>query len=110
MKKIITLCLFVFALTLCTNNIAAQDITEIRAVSAAQTKVLRNEIKMMTSEQKEQVYETYKVYNTKKAALVTNGTSTTESTKKNKDELFLTMKKILNKEQFDIFQVIFKEN
>ena len=110
MKKIITLCLFVFSLTLFTNTIAAQDITEIRAISAAQTKKLSKDMKMMTSKQKEQVYEAYKTYNTKNASLGEQTNANAESLLKNKDELFLTMKKVLNEEQFGVFQQIFKEN
>jgi methionine-rich copper-binding protein CopC len=110
MKKIITLCLFAFIMILSTNTAAAQDIEAIRTISVKQTKELRSEIKTMTSEQTEQIYEAFKNYNKRKAILDQSTTAETKMNSQNKQQLNTTMKNILTAEQFEVYQGVFEKN
>ena len=110
MKKIITLCLFALIMVLGTNTAAAQDIEAIRTISVKQTKELRSEIKTMTSEQTEQIYEAFKNYNKRKATLDQSATAETKMNSQNKQQLNTTMKNILTAEQFEVYQGIFEKN
>ncbi len=109
MKKIITLCLFAFAMVLSTNTLAAQNIDEIRAISVQQTKQLRNEIKTMTSQQREQIYEVFKNYNKRKATLDQNTTSESKMNAQNKEQLDTNIKKILTTDQYEIYERVFQK-
>jgi hypothetical protein len=110
MKKIITLCLFAFAMVLSTNTSAAQNMDEIRAISVKQTKQLRNEIKTMTSQQREQIYEVFKNYNKIKATLDQNTTTESEMSIKNEEQLNTNLKKILTDEQYEIYDRVFQQD
>ena len=109
MKKIITLCLFAFAMVLSTNTLAAQDIDEVRAISVKQTKQLRNEMKTMTSQQREQIYEVFKNYNKRKATLDQNTATESKMNVQNEEQLNTNMKKILTAEQYEIYERVFQK-
>ena len=66
MKKIITLCLFAFAMVLGTQSVKAQNIIDINAEAAAKTKELKQALKFY-GDLEEKVYHVYQEYGRKKA-------------------------------------------
>lgn len=110
MKKIITICLFAFAMVLNTNTLAAQDTDPVRTASTKQTKKLSSKIKTMSSQQTEQIYEAFKNYNKKKAIIDQSSNSENNLSLQNEERLNIHMKKILTAEQFEIFERMFNKN
>ncbi|NRB83724.1 MAG: hypothetical protein HRU49_08115 [Winogradskyella sp.] len=101
MKKVLTLCLFVFAMFLGTESVAAQNNKlEVNAQASEQTEALRKYIKF-DNQQRDKVYLAVKEYtqatmDLKKAKVVKEGAE-----KKIKDLLDTKMQEILTDEQFE---------
>ena len=101
MKKLLTLCLFVFAMFLGTESAVAQNNKlEVNAQASEKTEALRKYIKF-DNEQRDKVYLAVKEYtqatmDLKKAQVVKEGAE-----KKIKDLLDTKMQEILTDEQFE---------
>jgi len=101
MKKLLTLCLFVFAMFLGTESVVAQNNKlEVNAQASEKTEALRKYIKF-DNEQRDKVYLALKEYtqatmDLKKAQVVKEGAE-----KKIKDLLDTKMQEILTDEQFE---------
>lgn len=101
MKKLLTLCLFVFAMFLGTESVVAQNNKlEVNAQASEKTEALRKYIKF-DNEQRDKVYLAVKEYtqatmDLKKAQVVKEGAE-----KKIKDLLDTKMQEILTDEQFE---------
>ncbi len=105
MKKLITLSLFVFAMILGTHTMVAQNTLEINAEASEKTEALRKQIKFST-EQRDQVYEVYKDFLTKKAKLENSNITDEGAVSKLYTYLDYKMKEILTEEQFEKFKSI----
>lgn len=68
MKKIITLCLFAFAMILGTQSIKAQNIIEVNAVASEKAKELKQVLKL-NNETQDLVYQAYQEYERKKYSI-----------------------------------------
>ena len=68
MKKIITICLFAFAMVLGTQTVAAQSKVEINSIASKKTQELKKAIKF-NSDTEDKVYQTYQMYEQKMANL-----------------------------------------
>ncbi|GAA4244209.1 MULTISPECIES: hypothetical protein [Winogradskyella] len=104
MKKVITLCLFVFALFLGTQTTVAQNSKieinkEINAKAATKTEALRKHIKF-DKEQRNEIYSALKAYEQSKVRISNNPVSEDEKAKIEK-QLNDKIKKILSEEQFE---------
>ncbi|WP_299526334.1 hypothetical protein [Winogradskyella sp.] len=108
MKKIITLCLFVFALFLGTGFMSAQSELEINKEAARQTEALRKVIKLKDN-QMDLVYEVYKAYGKAHASLVNSETVTDKAVEKLKKNFMDKMESVLNEEQFENYKAYIKE-
>jgi len=108
MKKIITLCLFAFALILGTESVTAQNKIEVNNEASIQTENLRKVIKF-DNNQRDLVYDAYKEYGTGHASLVNSKTVTEEAVNKLKKRLMDKMETILNEEQFENYKAYIKE-
>ena len=110
MKKIITLCLFVFTMLLGTESALAQsNKIEVNEKASLQTEALAKLIKF-DNDQKEQVYLalqefTQATLDLKKATVVKD-----DAKGKIKALLDSKMQSILNEEQFERYQIYFEEN
>ncbi len=109
MKKIITLCLLVFALFLGTESVMAQNKLEVNNEASIKTETLRKVLKF-DSEQRDMVYNAYKAYGKAHASLVNSNTVTEEAVDKLKKGLMDRMASILNEEQFENYKTYIKEN
>ncbi|MGB0981446.1 MAG: hypothetical protein ACPGUH_05025 [Winogradskyella sp.] len=103
MKKVITLCFFVFAMVFSTASLSAQNKIEINAEASEQMEVLRQRIKF-NDEQKEDVYQAYKEFGTAKAKLNKSATQKVSDVENIKKQLQIKMKNILTEEQFEIYK------
>ena len=103
MKKIITLCLFVFALMLGTESVMAQNKIEINTQANEKTEKLRKTVKFST-DQRDQMYQAFKTYFTRKARLTKSNNTTKEATLKIEEALNKDIEKILTEEQFARYQ------
>ena len=109
MKKVITLCLFVFAMFLGTESAIAQsNKIEVNTKASEKTEALRKFIKF-DDNQRDMVYAAIQEYtqatlDLKKAKVVKEGAS-----KKIKALLESKMKEILNDEQFERYQSFSEE-
>lgn len=108
MKKIITLCIFVFALFIGTASVTAQNKLEINDEASVKTERLRKLIKF-DNEQRDMVYDAHKDFGKAHASLVNSNTVTTEAVDKLKKQLMERMESILNEEQFEIYKAYLKE-
>lgn len=111
MKKIITLCLFVFALFLGTQTTVAQNsklelTKEANAEAAEKTEALRKYIKF-DNDQRDQIYEAIKSYTYENILLKKHRATIEDAAKKLEilnEELETKMKTILSPEQFDRYR------
>ena len=108
MKKIITLCLFVFALFVGTASVTAQSKLEINDEASVKTETLRKLLKF-DNEQRDQVYNAHKEFGKAHASLVNSNTVTEEAVNKLKTSLMNKMEAILNEEQFETYKAYIKE-
>lgn len=109
MKKVITLCFFVFAMVLGTESMMAQNKIEINAEASEQMEVLRKRIKF-NDEQKEEVYQAYKEFGTAKAKLSKAPTQGVNDFENIKAQLQIKIKNILTEEQFEIYKSLTLNN
>lgn len=109
MKKIITLCLFVFALFLGTESATAQtNKTEVNTIASEKTEALRKFLKF-DNEQRDKVYLAVQEYtqatlDLKKAKVVKE-----DAVEKINTLLNNKMKAILNEQQFERYQTFSEE-
>lgn len=108
MKKIITLCLFAFALILGTQSVTAQNKIEVNKEASIQAENLRKKLKF-NSNQTDLVYNAYKEYGSAHARLANSNRITKEAVEKLKKRLVGKMETILDEEQFEKYKVYFKE-
>lgn len=113
MRKIITLCLFVFALFLGTQTTVAQNTKleakkEINAVASTKAKALKQHIKFDKNQQNG-IYEALKTYGQGMASLEGKPTSEEEVAKIEK-QLDDKVKSILNDEQYQLYKAYNLEN
>ncbi|NNE31908.1 MAG: hypothetical protein HKN40_06015 [Winogradskyella sp.] len=108
MRKLITLCLFVFAMILGTESATAQNIIEINNQASVQTETLRKLLKF-DSDQRDQVYNAYKEYGKARANLVNSKTVTNEAVTKLRMRLTDKIESILNEQQFEGYKAYIKE-
>ena len=109
MKKIITLCIFIFAIFLGTESATAQNKLEINNEASIKTETLRKVIKF-DNDQRDLVYDAYKAYGKAHASLVNSNTVTKEAVNKLKKGLMDRMESILDEEQFENYKTYIKEN
>ncbi|MCK7588984.1 hypothetical protein M0G43_00200 [Subsaxibacter sp. CAU 1640] len=107
MKKIITLCLFAFAMVLGTQSINAQSMVEVNSLAAKKTQELKKAVKFNT-ETEEAVYETYQTYVKKQMSFekvaANGGTVTAEEKEKVEKMLTEKFRAIFTAEEFQRFQ------
>lgn len=113
MKKIITLCLFVFAMfignqTLTAQNTKLEDKLEINTKALEKTETLRRTIKF-DNDQRDQVYEAFKLYIRTQISLSKNENTLPEEIEKNKARLETTLKEVLTDEQYSKYKALSKE-
>jgi len=109
MKKVITLCLFVFALVLGTPSAVAQntklvDKIEINSQAAEKTEALRKFIKFNDT-QRDLVYEALREYTQANFSIKDQTVVEEGVVEKIETELETRMKSILNDEQFERYKV-----
>jgi len=108
MKKIFTLCLFVFAMFLGTESLMAQTVIEVNAQASEKTEALRKYIKFNTN-QRDLIYDALKEYVQANADL--KKTKAKEGTvAKIEKQLNDKMKAILTEEQFERYKTFSQEN
>lgn len=113
MKKIFTLCLFVGAMLLGSQSIAAQnntaqDLKEINKVAAEKTEELRLNVKF-SNEQRDEIYSAFQKYGKVKASFKVYP-STSENVERNEKELQEKIKSILDAEQYERYLAYIKAN
>jgi len=110
MKKVITLCLFAFAMLLSTESVTAQsNLKEINAQAIKKTESLSKHLSL-DSAQKDKVYLAFREYLRYKTVLDEGGTTRNKlTTKKIKSNLESTIKDILSEEQFNRYQSIVEQ-
>jgi septum formation inhibitor MinC len=113
MKKVITLCVFVFAMfignqTLTAQNTKLEDKLEINAKASEKTETLERALKF-DKNQKEQVYEAFKLFLNTELSLSRNENTLPAEIEKNEKRLETTMKEILNDEQFSKYKTLSEE-
>ncbi|WP_369992689.1 hypothetical protein [Winogradskyella sp.] len=113
MKKIITLCLFVFAMfignqTLTAQNTKLEDKLEINTKASEKTETLRRTLKF-DNDQRDQVYEAFKLYIRTQISLSKNENTIPEEVEKNKARLETTLKEVLTDEQYSKYKALSKE-
>jgi len=108
MKKVITLCLFVFAMLLGTDSAIAQNKIEINTEASETTETLRKLLKFDNS-QRDQIYDAYKEFGKAQASLKNTKTVTSEAVEKLKNRLTTKVESILNEQQFEGYKAYIKE-
>ncbi|MDC0007407.1 hypothetical protein OAE07_05525 [Winogradskyella sp.] len=108
MKKVITLCLFVFAMFLGTDSATAQNKIEINTEASETTETLRKLLKFNNT-QRDNIYDAYKEYGKAHANLTSSRTVTEEAVTKLKKRLTDKVEAILNEEQFEGYKAFVKE-
>lgn len=113
MKKIITLCLFVFAMFASNQSVEAQNTltknkAEINTEASEKTEALRKHIKF-SKEQTERVYLTIREYTIASQQVNKNSAADGAEMKKIEERLETKMKNILTDEQFQRY-IEFKQN
>ncbi len=94
-----TLCLFMAALFLGTENLSAQNTIEINKIASEKAENLRKVIKFDTNTL-EEVYQAYKAYETKYQLISADLKANWESKVKLDKELDQSMKTILTEDQY----------
>lgn len=111
MKKIISLCFFVFAVGLGTQTLKAQNIIEINAVAAEKTKELKQALKFDANTE-HQVYKVYQAYERKKLnidRIVASGKTVSEDDKMAFNNMLAErFKKILTATQYERYLIYSK--
>ncbi|MBO3117012.1 hypothetical protein J4050_09645 [Winogradskyella sp. DF17] len=100
MKKVITICAFAIAMILGTQSAVAQmNKKDVNAIAAEKTEALRQQLKF-DNEQRNEIYDVYKVYVQKKSSLRNTSLNNPSLEKLNvfRDEKF---KLILTEAQFE---------
>ncbi|MCB0399939.1 MAG: hypothetical protein KDD26_10035 [Winogradskyella sp.] len=113
MKKVITLCLFVFAMfignqTLTAQNTKLEDKLEINAKASQKTETLERALKF-DNNQKDQVYEALRLFLNTELSLSRNENTLPAEIEKNKMRLETQMKEILTDEQFSKYKTLSEE-
>lgn len=113
MKKIITLCVFVFAMfigsqTLTAQNTKLEDKLEVNAKASEKTQTLERILKF-DKDQKNQVYEAFRLFLSTEISLSRNENTLPAEIEKNEMRLETQMKEILNEEQFSKYKTLSKE-
>lgn len=107
MKKIVTLCFFAFALCFSVQNMTAQNLIEINTIANKKANELRTTLKF-DDKTLEEVYQAYKVYETKVQSIDKNSNlnspANTESKAKTKEELETKLKAVFTDEQFELYK------
>ncbi|WP_299366516.1 hypothetical protein [Winogradskyella sp.] len=103
MKKIITLCLLVFALCLSTESAIAQSNQDISAQASEKTEALKK-FANLNHEQCDQVYLAFMEYTKKMAILESADDKNEKSIEKVKRNLETKMQTILSSEQYARYQ------
>ena len=108
MKKVITLCLFVFAMFISNQSVVAQnsklvDKIEVNAKAAEKTEALRKFIKFNDT-QRDQVYEALREYNQMSFAIKKQTVVEEGVVEKIETQLETKMKSILTDEQFERYK------
>jgi len=108
MKKIITLCLFVFTMFIGNQSVVAQNTVpknkiEINGIAAEKTEALRKFIKF-SDEQRDRVYQAQREYTIASLNVNPQDASQKEQVKKIEDRLETKMKNILTEEQFSKYK------
>jgi hypothetical protein len=105
MKKVITLCLFAFAMFLGTQSATAQssNIIEVNAKASEKTEALRKVVKF-DNDQRDQVYLVLQEYTKAKMSLEKANKADKESLAKVESNLETKMKAILSEEQFERYK------
>ncbi|WP_179020900.1 hypothetical protein [Winogradskyella forsetii] len=113
MKKVFTLCLFVFAMFLGNQSVVAQNSKleakqEINSEAADKTEALRQYVKF-SKEQRNEIYTALQSYGQSKARIAANPVTEAEVAKIEK-LLDDRVKSILNDEQYERYKVYIAEN
>ena len=107
-----TLCFFAFAMVLGTQTVAAQSMVEINSIASKKTQELKKAIKF-SDETEDKVYETYQLYEQKKATLTKTeaegGTVSAEDKATINNILNERFKNLFDEREYAIFQKISKE-
>ena len=106
MKKVITLCLFVFTLFIGTQSVIAQNKIEINAEASKTVESINTYVKLNDS-QKEYAYKAFEEYFAAKANLKKTKHVNEKSYNKIKIRLESKLKTILTEEQFERFATNF---
>ncbi|MAX70307.1 MAG: hypothetical protein CMC76_04285 [Flavobacteriaceae bacterium] len=110
MKKVITLCLFVFAMfignqTLTAQNTKLQDKVEVNAQASEKTETLRRALKFDNT-QRDNVYEVLKTYYSAKLGFSRNENTLPAEIEKNEKRLDTELKAILTDEQYTRYKTL----
>ncbi|MEZ4855769.1 MAG: hypothetical protein R2812_04735 [Gelidibacter sp.] len=107
MKKIITFCFFTLALLFGSQNVSAQSVMEINNTANVKANALKKSIKF-NDKTLEDVYQAYKLYETKIASLnknIVNDPQMLATEKQNtKDRLDAKLKELFTEEQYDVYK------
>ncbi|GFZ92990.1 hypothetical protein GCM10011531_26200 [Aquaticitalea lipolytica] len=106
MKKIITLCVFAFALVLGTQTMNGQTMVEINQAAFTKTQELKKIIKF-DAETEEEVYLVYQAYESKmynvNQSIANGDVISDEDKQKVESMLFKRFKKIFTEEQYELY-------
>jgi hypothetical protein len=113
MKKVITLCLFAFAMILGSQTLVAQNskldtMKEINAAASKKTESLRKYVKF-SNDQRDQVYDALKLYGQSRANMEGKDITEEEDAKIEK-QLDDKIKSILSTEQYESYKAYALEN
>ena len=113
MKKIITLCLFVFAMFLGNQSLAAQNSKleikkEINAEASKKTEALRKFVKF-SNDQRDEIYTALKLYGQNRAQLESKPINEEDEAKIEK-QLDDKVKAVLSEEQYERYKLYNAEN
>ncbi|WP_426429403.1 hypothetical protein ACPX19_07555 [Winogradskyella sp. HB-48] len=113
MKKVITLCVFVFAMfigsqTLTAQNTKLEDKLEINAKASEKTQTLDRYLKF-DNNQKDEVYEALRLFLSTELSQSRDENTLPGEIEKNKMRLETQMKEILNEEQFSKYKTLSEE-
>ena len=114
MKKVITLCLFAFAMLIGSQTLVAQSSKleiqkEINAEASTKTEALRKQLKF-GDDQRDEIYNALKTYGQGKVALAASATTNKEDELKLEKQLDDKVKSVLSDEQYAQYKLIVAEN
>lgn len=109
MKKLITLCLFVFTLLLGTQGLMAQNSKEINAMASDKVLEMQKTIKL-NKNQLEDIYQAYIKFQTNYVKISEDLQKNQEVLKKINTVLDTRLKEILSAEQFERYLSIYRTN